>query len=134
MACARNIKPALFRNEVLGVADPLYRYFPILVASFDREGRLEDRPIHQSRHFPIPNGLNVDAMLSWLHDNGFIIRYQSRENRYIQIVNFAKHQNPHKTGLFPKSLHFSNGCTDFRKSVRLPKIGTAPADSRQPDS
>lgn len=131
MARARNIKPALFRNEVLGVADPLYTLlFQSLWLLADREGRLEDRPIRiKADTFPYRDGLNVDAMLSWLHDNGFIIRYQSRENRYIQIVNFAKHQNPHKNEAVSEIPSFSNGCTDSEKiGTTSEKIGTAPAD------
>lgn len=131
MARARNIKPALFRNEVLGVADPLYTLlFQSLWLLADREGRLEDRPIRiKADTFPYRDGLNVDAMLSWLHDNGFIIRYQSRENRYIQIVNFAKHQNPHKNEAVSVIPSFSNGCTTSEKiGTTSEKIGTAPAD------
>jgi len=131
MARARNIKPAIFRNEVLGVADPLYTLlFQSLWLLADREGRLEDRPIRiKADTFPYRDGLNVDAMLSWLHDNGFIIRYQSRENRYIQIVNFAKHQNPHKNEAVSEIPSFSNGCTTSEKiGTTSEKIGTAPAD------
>lgn len=132
MARARNIKPALFRNEVLGVADPLYTLlFQSLWLLADREGRLEDRPIRiKADTFPYRDGLNVDAMLSWLHDNGFIIRYQYRENRYIQIVNFAKHQNPHKNEAASGIPSFSNGCTTSEKiGSTSEKIGSTPADS-----
>ena len=46
MARSRNIKPSLFKNEVLGVADPLYTIlFEGLWVLADREGRLEDRPL-----------------------------------------------------------------------------------------
>jgi hypothetical protein len=34
--------------------------------------------------------------LNWLRDNGFIIRYTAGGCRFIEIANFAKHQNPHK--------------------------------------
>ena len=34
-------------------------------------------------------------MLQELHDGGFILRYASNGGAFIQIVNFAKHQNPH---------------------------------------
>lgn len=46
MARSRNIKPGLFKNEVLGVADPIYTIlFQGLWVLADREGRLEDRPM-----------------------------------------------------------------------------------------
>jgi len=44
--------------------------------------------------FPADN-LDVDAMLADLDRAGFIERYEVDNNKYIQIVNFLKHQNPH---------------------------------------
>jgi len=139
MARARNIKPALFRNEVLGVADPLYTLlFQSLWLIADREGRLEDRPLRiKVDAFPYREGIDVDAMLAWLHEKGFIIRYLFRENRYIQIVNFTKHQNPHKNEAKSEIPEFSNGCTTSEKiGTTSEKIGSAPADSLNliPDS
>ena len=80
MARARSLKPALFRNEILGTADPFYTLlFESLWLIADREGRLEDRPIRiKADTFPYREGIDIDAMLTWLHDNGFIIRYDSR--------------------------------------------------------
>lgn len=98
MARARNIKPGLFKNEVLGVADPLYTLlFEGLWVLADREGRLEDRPIRiKGELFPYRDGLDVEAMLGWLVENGFIQRYAVSGKRYILILEFVKHQNPHK--------------------------------------
>ena len=46
MARARNIKPALFKNEILGVADPLCTLtFQGLWMLADRDGRLENPTI-----------------------------------------------------------------------------------------
>jgi hypothetical protein len=98
MARSRNIKPALFNNEILGVSDPLYTLlFQALWLIADRDGRLEDRPLRiKVEAFPYRENINVDAMLGWLAEKEFIIRYVYGENRYIQVVNFSKHQNPHK--------------------------------------
>src|SRR5690625_577204 len=42
---ARNIKPGLFKNEILGEADPIYSLLFIgLWTLADKEGRLENRP------------------------------------------------------------------------------------------
>ena len=38
---------------------------------------------------------NVDDMLNELHQAGFILRYQVGGLRFIQVLNFSKHQNPH---------------------------------------
>lgn len=97
MARARNIKPGLFKNEILGVADPLFTLlFQGLWLLADRAGRLEDRPLRiKAEVFPYREGISVDDMLNWLQTNGFIVRYQVKDLRAIQIINFEKHQNPH---------------------------------------
>lgn len=97
MARARNIKPGFFKNEILGVADPLYSLlFEGLWVLADREGRLEDRPVRiKGELFPYRDGLNVDSMLDWLQDNEFIARFKVGQARFIQVLNFKKHQAPH---------------------------------------
>jgi hypothetical protein len=98
VARARNIKPGLFKNEILGVADPLYTLlFEGLWILADRSGRLEDRPLRiKGEVFPYRDGLDVEAMLGWLVESGFIQRYAVDGKRYIMILEFVKHQNPHK--------------------------------------
>lgn len=98
MARARNIKPGFFKNEVLGVADPLYSLlFEGLWVLADRAGRLEDRPLRiKGEIFPYRDGLNVDEMLCWLESNGFIQRYTAQGKKCILVLEFVKHQNPHK--------------------------------------
>jgi hypothetical protein len=44
--------------------------------------------------FPADN-LDFDSMLAELEQAGFIERYEVDNNKYIQIVNFLKHQKPH---------------------------------------
>ena len=137
MARARNIKPALFKNEVLGVADPLFTLcFEGLWLLADRDGRLEDRPIRiKAEIFPYRDGLKIENILDWLACNGFIIRYQYGENRYIQIINFAKHQNPHKNEAPSEIPEYSDTCktSDFI-GTDSDSIGCAPADSLSLDS
>ena len=99
MARARNIKPAIFKNELLGVADP---YITILFTSLwclaDRLGRLEDRPLRiKAETFPYREGLDVNGYLTELERLEFICRYEVDGSRFIQIINFEKHQAPHKT-------------------------------------
>jgi uncharacterized protein YlzI (FlbEa/FlbD family) len=97
MARARNLKPSIFKNEVLGTSDPLYTIlFEGLWCHADREGRLEDRPMRiKAEIFPYRDGIEMDGMLNWLVNHKFIQRYQVNEEKYIQIINFKKHQNPH---------------------------------------
>lgn len=98
MARARNIKPGFFKNEILGVADPIYSLlFEGLWVLADRSGRLEDRPLRiKGELFPYRDGLDMEGLLSWLQAQEFILRYTIAGKRYIQVVNFVKHQNPHK--------------------------------------
>lgn len=132
MARARNIKPGLFKNEVLGVADPLYTLlFEGLWLLSDRAGRLEDRPMRiKAEVFPYRDGLDVGSMLGWLQAHGFIVRYVVGGLALIQIVNFEKHQNPHKNEP-PSDLSPPD-----ELGTTTEEIGTARADSgfRIPDS
>lgn len=97
MARARNIKPALFANEILGAADPLYTLaFQGLWLLADRDGRLEDRPLRiKGQTFPYRDNLDMDAMLDWLQEQGFVLRYEVAGKRYIEVINFKRHQRPH---------------------------------------
>lgn len=97
MARARNIKPGLFKNEILGVADPLYTIlFEGLWVLADRDGKLEDRPLRiKGEVFPYRD-VDTDPMLDWLQQQGFIRRYAVAGKRYILIIEFVKHQSPHK--------------------------------------
>lgn len=95
---ARNIKPSLFKNEVLGTADPLLTIlFEGLWCEADRDGRLEDRPLRlKAEIFPYRHNADIDAMLEWLSENGFIARYEAKSAKIIQVLKFSDHQRPHK--------------------------------------
>ncbi len=96
MARARNIKPGFFINDVLAEACPLARIlFAGLWCFADREGRLSDRPKKIKAEILPYDDCNADELLESLATLGFIIRYQVEGARYIQVVNFDKHQNPH---------------------------------------
>jgi hypothetical protein len=93
---SRNIKPGFFKNDTLAELDFAGRLLFIgLWGLADREGRLEDRPKKiKAEIFPYDD-VNVDSFLGELAKRSFIIRYEAGGERYIQIVNFDKHQNPH---------------------------------------
>lgn len=94
---ARNIKPGFFKNELLGEADPqISILFISLWCLADREGRLEDRPKRiKAETFPYRENIDIDKMLLFLEQHNFIYRYEFEGQKYISIVNFHKHQNPH---------------------------------------
>lgn len=132
VARARNLKPGLFKNELLGVADPLLTIlFESLWCLADREGRLEDRPLRiKAETFPYRDGLDVNGYLTELERLRFICRYQVDGEPYIQVLNFHKHQNPHKTeraSEIPEMLEESGSCA---LTVKAPlENGSRPADS-----
>lgn len=96
MARARNIKPAFFTNDLLAEVDPLGRLLFIgLWTLADREGRLEDRPKKIKAQILPYDDCNMESLLNDLAKKQFISRYGSGDNRFIQILNFKKHQNPH---------------------------------------
>jgi len=95
MARTRSLKPGFFKNEILGqlpIQDQLL--FAGLWTLADRAGRLEDRPARiKAEIFPYRD-VDIEASLCRLHQTEFIIRY-SREEAYIALPTFSKHQSPH---------------------------------------
>ncbi len=104
MARIRYLKPEFFKDEDL--ADLKYQTritFQGLWCYADREGRLEDRPKYlKAEIFPYDN-VDMDKELDILSKpkartgKPFIIRYNINNNKYIQILEFLKHQKPHHT-------------------------------------
>lgn len=96
MARLRTLKPGFFSNEKLAEIPPLGRLlFQGLWCLADRAGRLEDRPRKIKAGVLPYDEADVDALLEALAERGFIVRYAVDGARYIQVVTFGKHQNPH---------------------------------------
>lgn len=98
MGRTRMIKPSFFYDEKMAELCVEGRLlFAGLWTLADREGRLEDRPLLIKKDiFPYDN-FNVDQILSNLFQLKMIVRYVVDGQKYIQIVNFTKHQKPHNT-------------------------------------
>lgn len=96
MARARTLKPGFFQNELLAECEPLARLlFQGLWLHCDREGRMEDRPRKIKVQILPFDDCDVDALLNTLAEKGFILRYEVDGVRYLHVVKFHKHQNPH---------------------------------------
>jgi hypothetical protein len=97
MARSRTVKPSFFLNEFMAQNTPHARLLFIgLLQQADVKGRLEDRPLRlKAAVFPYED-VDVDALLNELTAGPeyFIVRYEANGNRYIEIQNFSKHQNP----------------------------------------
>ena len=97
MARARNIKPGFFRNADLAELSVEARLLFIgLWTIADREGRLDDRPKQIKMEIYPADSFDVDALLNELAATDMLMRYSVGGKRYIQVVNFCRHQNPHK--------------------------------------
>lgn len=96
MARSRNIKPGFFSNEHLAELDFATRLLFIgMWTEADREGRLEDRPRRLKMALFPADSVDIEKMLADLDHLGFIARYSAGSFQAIQIINWAKHQNPH---------------------------------------
>ena len=139
---ARNIKPNLFKNEILGTEDPfLTILFTGLWCLADKRGRLEDRPLRiKAEVFPYRDNLDVNGYLTVLERLGFIQRYVIDQVPYIQVLHFEKHQHPHHTEKEseippPPSIKSLKNNENSDLTVKQQEInGCAPSDSLIPDS
>lgn len=121
MARSRNIKPGFFVNEdlvELGFATRLL--FAGLWTLADREGRLEDRPKKIKIGVFPADDVNVDEMLQELHDAKFVERYEVNSEKYVQISNWSKHQNPHHTEK-ASEIPDANGALTVKQPVKNQK-------------
>lgn len=62
----------------------------------DRAGRMEDRPKQIKMEIFPADSVDVDALLDQLAATKMVARYEIDGKRYLQVVNFNKHQNPHR--------------------------------------
>ena len=152
MARSRNIKPGFFQNETLAELPPLARLaFIGMWTVADFKGCFEYRPKRLKVQILPYDDCDIREIVANLAVHGFINVYQVDGAQYIKIINFTKHQNPHKNeenagsaipditedDLTSKNNTLSQDGTKPDKIGTKPdKIGTARADSLNliPDS
>lgn len=89
----RTIKPQFFKHDGLAALPPLTRIlFQGLWCMADCQGRLEDRPKRIKAEVLPYDDCDVAGMLSELAVNGFIIRYEVKNEHFIAIPAFDRHQ------------------------------------------
>ena len=97
MPRARNIKPGFFRNaDLVELSVEARLLFIGLWTIADREGRLDDRPKQIKMEIYPADSFDINSLLSELASTDMLLRYEVGGKRYLQIVNFTRHQNPHK--------------------------------------
>ena len=97
MARARNIKPQFFQNEELGELSPIARLAFIgmwTIANF--RGCIEYRAKRLKVQLLPYDDCDIDNIVNALEKSGVIRMYSVQGKTFIKIVNFEKHQNPHK--------------------------------------
>lgn len=96
MARSRNIKPGFFRNEHLVELPFETRLLFIgLWTLADKEGRLEFRPKKIKLELFPADEIDISHEITRLSTAGLVTVYQVGSARFIEVVNFKKHQNPH---------------------------------------
>ena len=97
MARARNIKPGFFRNaDLVELPMEARLLFIGLWTLADRAGRMEDRPKQIKMEIFPAESVDCNSLLDQLAATKMVARYEVDGKRFLQVVNFAKHQNPHR--------------------------------------
>lgn len=133
---ARNIKPGFFKNEDLACLSTVARLFFVgLWLCADRGGKLENRPRKLKAEILPYESRRVEPLIKELEKGGFIHCYQADGQSFIQILNFSKHQRPHKnepSSVIPCPKDFDQ-CTNDSEHVPTMSEGLR-SDSLIPDS
>lgn len=97
MARARTIKPSFFQNEELAELEPIERLaFIGMWTIADFKGCIEFRPKRLKIQLLPYDNCDFEKIAINLDKSGLIRNYSVQGKRYIKIINFEKHQNPHK--------------------------------------
>ncbi|PHQ24786.1 hypothetical protein CLH62_14580, partial [Marinobacter guineae] len=97
MARARNIKPGFFTNDELGELSPLARLaFIGLWGQADFNGNIKCKPKRLKVEILPYDNVEFGKLLEELEGHGFVQQYQVDGESYLHVVNFRKHQRPHK--------------------------------------
>lgn len=121
MARARNIKPGFFRNaDLVELSFEARLLFVGLWTLADRSGRLEDRPKQIKMEIFPADSVDCNALLDDIAATGMLTRYTVDGKRYLQVVNFIKHQNPHRD---EKASTIPNQCGQLDKSDKTEQHG-----------
>ena len=97
MARSRNIKPAFFHNEELAGLSPITRLaFIGMWTVSDFKGCIEYRAKRLKVQILPYDNSDMDTIVTNLEKARLIRIYSVQGQRYIKIINFERHQNPHK--------------------------------------
>lgn len=147
MARARNIKPQFFTNDELSELPPLARLLFIgLWTIADFKGCFEYKPKRLKVQLLPYDDCDIEQLVSALDKSRFISIYSVQGQTFGKVLNFNKHQNPHKNekekgsdipDIYQndaKNVMFSDNLEDIE--INHDQNGSDPADSLNliPDS
>lgn len=147
MARARNIKPGFFTNDELSELQPLARLLFIgLWTIADYKGCFEYKPKRLKVQLLPYDECDIEQLVSALDKSRFISIYSVQGQTFGKVLNFNKHQNPHKNekekgsdipDIYQndaESVMFSDNLEDI--AINHDQNGSDPADSLNliPDS
>ena len=94
MARIRTIKPEFFSHEILASKSAHARLLAIgLLTLADCKGRLRWVPMQvHSQVFPWEASVKIEVLLGELIDASYVLHYEVSGKRYVEVVNFNKHQ------------------------------------------
>ena len=122
MPRSRNIKPSFFTNEQLADQDPLGRLFFIgLWTEADHNGNVQWRErTLKIKLLPFDN-CDLKKIAINLDKSGLIRFYSKGDHLYIHIVNFAKHQRPHRNEV-EKGTDIPEFCEESRQAIDFKEL------------
>lgn len=127
------MKSRIFRPEFLNderlfeCGDHALIVYLGLMSMADRAGRLEDRPIRIKAVVLPYHDVDLDSLLTNLHDQNFITRYEENGLNCIEIKDFELLQKPHPKESLSNLPESSVKCREItRKEIKLrEKVSTS---------
>lgn len=122
---SRILRPGFFTNpELVELNFETRLLFAGLPLMADRRGRLRDRPKRIKMTLFPADDVNVDNMLNDLEDWGFVDRYEVDGTKYLQIINFEKHQYCHvrepESSIPAPNIHNTGSAPDQHQADPVP--------------
>lgn len=138
MARIRMIKPDVRESEKVAAWPIEVRYFWVLLWGYvDDHGKGRDNPLLvKSDCFPLDVDITGDVVDGWLWvlaESGVIVRYENDGKKYIEVVNWSKHQKPQhpKPDVLPG--HKDEGSTRRERHEVVMKLSREPRGVLTPE-
>lgn len=137
MARIRYLKPDFFKDEdIAELPHQLRLFYAGLWCQADRAGRLEDRPqrlkveIFPYERFDVEKALSILAQPKKNSQKPFLVRYEVSGERFIQILQWSKHQKPHHTERDSEIPGYNNAQLTVKPTLETVRNGDGEGDGK----